>query len=264
MKSRAHFKGHPIHPILVAFPIAFFIGTFLSDLIFVFTDRDFFSQMAEYLEAGGILFTVIAAIPGIIDYFAVVPPESSAMKRATTHGILNLTLLVVFTLALVMRQNSEINFIIILLMELSGVIILTVSGWLGGTLVYRNQIGVDHRYADAGKWKEETIKADDRAGLKIEIKEIGELGVNQIMLLHVNGRRIAVGRTESEYVAFDDHCTHKGGALADGAMICGTVQCPWHGSQFNVRTGSVIAGPAKEPIKTYRIEASGTKYFLHL
>jgi len=260
MRSKVHIKGHPLHPILVGFPIAFFVGGFLSDIIFVITDRVFFTQMAQYLVAGGILFTVIAAIPGIIDYFSIVPPESSAMKRATKHAILNFSMLFIFTMALLLRRNDEINFYIILLLELSAVVILTFSGWLGGTLVNRNQIGIDHRYAGAGKWQEETIKADGR----IELKEIKKLGVNQMKLLHVNDERIVIGRTESEFVAFDDHCTHRGGTLADGVMICGTVQCPWHGSQFNVKTGGVKAGPAKEPIKTYKIETSGTKYYLQL
>lgn len=260
MRSKVHIKGHPLHPILVGFPIAFFVGAFLSDTVFVITDRVFFTEMAQYLVAGGILFTVIAAIPGVIDYFSVVPPESSAMKRATKHAILNFTMLFIFTIALLLRRNDEINFYIILLLELSGVVILSFAGWLGGTLVHRNQIGIDHRYAGAGKWKEERINADGR----IELKEIGKLGVNQMKLLHVNDKRIVIGRTDSEIVAFDDYCTHRGGTLADGVMICGTVQCPWHGSQFNVKTGEVKAGPAKESIKTYKIETGGTKYFLQL
>jgi nitrite reductase/ring-hydroxylating ferredoxin subunit len=55
-------------------------------------------------------------------------------------------------------------------------------------------------------------------------------------------------------LGFDDRCTHKGGPLADGVLICGTVQCPWHGSQFDARTGAVKAGPADKPIGTYAVE----------
>ena len=77
-------------------------------------------------------------------------------------------------------------------------------------------------------------------------------------------RRIVLGRTEDGYVAFDDRCTHRGGSLAGGAMICGTVQCPWHGSQFDVRTGAVEAGPAEEAIATYRVERRDGDIVLHL
>jgi len=70
-----------------------------------------------------------------------------------------------------------------------------------------------------------------------------------------------LAKTEDNYVAFDDHCTHKGGSLAGGAMICGTVQCPWHGSQFDVHDGSAVAGPAKEKIETFPLnERNGVVY----
>jgi nitrite reductase/ring-hydroxylating ferredoxin subunit len=133
-----------------------------------------------------------------------------------------------------------------------GAVLLTVAGYLGGTLVTRNQISVDHRYARAGRWKEE--KVEQRDGGAVVAAKADELEIDQMKLLHIDGRRIVLARTESGYVAFDDGCTHKGGSLAGGTMISGTVQCPWHGSQFDVRTGAVRAGPAREGIKTYRVE----------
>ena len=72
-------------------------------------------------------------------------------------------------------------------------------------------------------------------------------------LLRVGNKRIALARTKEGYVAFDDRCTHKGGSLAGGVMLCGTVQCLWHGSQFDVSTGKVKAGPAKKRIAVYRL-----------
>jgi nitrite reductase/ring-hydroxylating ferredoxin subunit len=81
-------------------------------------------------------------------------------------------------------------------------------------------------------------------------------------LIHTKDKRIVVARTEQGYVAFDDRCTHKGGSLAGGSMICGTVQCPWHGSQFDVKTGEVKAGPAKDKIEIYPVSESGGKVYL--
>ena len=72
-------------------------------------------------------------------------------------------------------------------------------------------------------------------------------------LVHVDEERIVVARTEQGLTAFSDRCTHKGGPLSDGTLICGTVQCPWHGSQFDVQTGRVTCGPAKEDIRTYPV-----------
>ena len=83
-------------------------------------------------------------------------------------------------------------------------------------------------------------------------------------LLRLGDRRIVLARTEEGYTAFEDHCTHRGGSLADGVLISGTVQCPWHGSQFDVRTGAVCNGPAKEPVATYPIEVKGKRVLLQL
>jgi nitrite reductase/ring-hydroxylating ferredoxin subunit len=78
-----------------------------------------------------------------------------------------------------------------------------------------------------------------------------------MILTHVDGKRIVLARTEEGFVAFDDSCTHKGGSLAGGMMACGTVMCPWHGSQFAVNDGSVQAGPATKKISTYEVEETG-------
>jgi len=259
MKSKANFKGHPLHPILVSFPIAFFIGTLGFDVLGLIYDRNEFHNTAKYLEIAGIGFTLLAAVPGIIDYIFIVPPKSSAKKRATTHALVNLLMLIIFAAALLLRLQQNISLMVITGLEISGVILLTISGWLGGTLVYRNQIGVDIRYADAGKWKEEYINSGEE---EITVASTSELKTNQMKLIHVNGNRIVIARTEKGYTAFDDHCTHRGGSLAGGAMICATVQCPWHGSQFDTYTGKVMAGPAKENIKTYMVKEVDGKVIL--
>jgi nitrite reductase/ring-hydroxylating ferredoxin subunit len=121
--------------------------------------------------------------------------------------------------------------------------------------VNRNQIGVDHRYAGAGKWRETRVEAEP--GKPVVVATADELQVNQMKLLRVNGHRIVLARIEEGYVAFQDRCTHRGASLADGVLICGTVQCPWHGSQFDTRTGTVGSGPATEPIVIYGVESKG-------
>jgi len=260
MRSRAQIKSHPIHPILVAFPIAFFVGTFIFDILGVIYNNESLYGVAYYMQVCGIIGALLAAIPGAVDYFKTVPPNSSAKKRATKHALLNITNLVLFLIAWILKGNN-INPYVILVLELIGIILLAIAGWLGGTLVYRNQIGVDPRYANAGKWKEE--EKDETKG-QIEVASADELKTDQMKLIHVNDKRIVIARTEKGYVAFDDHCTHKGGSLAGGAMICETVQCPWHGSQFDVNTGAVKAGPAKEKINTYNVSETNGKVYLNL
>jgi nitrite reductase/ring-hydroxylating ferredoxin subunit/uncharacterized membrane protein len=261
MRSKAHFKSHPLHPMLVAFPIAFFIGAFVFDGLSLIKGNASFWQTGNYLAIAGIASALVAAIPGAIDYFYSIPPKSSAKKRGTQHAIINLANVFLFAFALYYRNSDNVSPTIVVAMEGAGILLLSIAGWLGGTLVHRNQIGVDHRYANAGKWNEAYFKPGTG---QIEVATSGEVKLNALKLLHIGDKRIALGRTEKGYVAFSDRCTHRGGPLTDGALICGTVQCPWHGSQFDVETGIVKAGPAKEKIETYKVEEKDGKIYLLL
>lgn len=261
MRSKARIKNHPLHPILVSFPIALFTGAFLLDLIAFFNFDSSFKQAAVYAEIGGIISAPLAAIAGVIDYHFTVPPHSSAKKRATKHAFINTAMYIVFVVAFVLRTYTLTEFVYIVALELLGLALIGIAAWLGGTLIVRNQIGIDHRYAEAGKWREETIRTKDN---RVELHSLDSLHLNQMKLLRVNGERIVIARTEKGIVAFSDHCTHRGGSLADGVMICSTVQCPWHGSQFDVETGQVKAGPASITIKTYKISVEGGSLFLIL
>jgi len=259
MKSAAHVKGHPLHPILITFPIAFFSGSLFFDLACLLTAQIHLGQVAYWIQISGVGFALLAAIPGAIDYFLTVPPKSTGKKRATQHALLNITTVALFTGIWFYRQSANASQYIVVVLDIIGVSLLAIAGWMGGTLVYRNQIGVDPRYAFAGKWKE---KFFGQANGRVEIATAGELKINQMQLLHINHKRIALARNEHGYVAFDDRCTHRGGSLAAGSMICGTVQCPWHGSQFDVTRGDVKAGPAREKIRTYAVSEINGRIFL--
>ena len=261
MKSKASIKGHPIHPILIAFPVAFFTGTLIFDILALVLDKPVFWQTGYYLEIAGVISGLVAAMPGTIDYFFTVPPKSSARKRAATHGILNVLLVIIFFIAWLIRRHEDASVMVIIALEVIGLILLTITGWMGGTLITRNQISVNIMHANAKKWSEEYIKNTDG---KIPVATSNEIQTNQMKLIHVNNKRIVIARTEEGCVAFDDRCTHKGGSLAGGVMMCGTVHCPWHGSQFDVNTGAVKSGPAKEKIDSYSVSESNGKIYLNL
>lgn len=258
MKSKAHIKTHPLHPILISFPVAFLSGTLLFDLLAVITGNMSLWQAGGYLEFAGVISAVVAAVPGVIDFKYTVPPDSSAKKRAARHGLMNSAMLIVFLAAYILRNNESAD-LSILALESVGTALLVTAGWMGGTLVHRNHIGVYNRYANGGKWKEARLNLSD--GL-IEAAEADELKIDQMKLLVVGDKRIVLGRSENGYVAFDDRCSHKGGSLAGGTMICGTVQCPWHGSQFSTETGEVKAGPASQKINTYPTTQMGGKIYV--
>jgi nitrite reductase/ring-hydroxylating ferredoxin subunit/uncharacterized membrane protein len=254
MKSYAAVASHPIHAMIIPFPLAFLAGALVFDGVALVGGLPTFWTVGHYMAAAGIIMALIAAIPGLIDYLETVPPKSSAKKRATVHMTVNLTAVALFALAWLNRSVDTPSWAVLGAEAIAGAT-LSVGGWLGGTLVYRNQIGVDHRYANAGRWREETVTV--RPGDMVTVARFEELKVGQMKLVHLNDRRIVLARTAAGYTAFDDHCTHKGGSLADGCLVDEVVQCPWHGSQFDVTSGAVHAGPAKQEIATYPVRVDG-------
>ena len=250
MKSRASIKSHPLHPMLIVYPFAFLTGAFGFTVASAASQKLDLRNVARHLIPTGLVAGLVAAVPGVIDYFSVLPPQSSGKERARKHALLNTTGLGLFTASWLLERNRRRPDASLLLQGL-GSAVMSFAGYLGGTLVYRNQIAVDHRYADAGRWQEETRA---NAGSRVLPSAAAGLGVNQMKLVHADATRVVVGRTEGGYAAFQDRCTHKGGPLSDGVLICGTVQCPWHGSQFDVTTGEVKCGPATENIATYEID----------
>ncbi|HWR37034.1 MAG TPA: DUF2231 domain-containing protein [Clostridia bacterium] len=258
MRSRAHLGSHPLHPILVTFPIGLWVASLIFDLIATSTNNNLLWAAGFYAVIGGCIGAVAAAIAGVTDLLSVVPPNSSAKQRGFIHGGLNSLGLLLFIYVAWRRGGPyDAPDRVALIVSFLGVALILFSGWLGGTLVYRNQIGVDRRYANAGKWKERELKAWDRPACNQS-----ELGEGQLMLVRVDNERVAIGKCGDGVFAFSDHCTHRGGPLSDGALIGCTVQCPWHGSQFDLRTGRVVAGPAEQQIKLYNTDIRGGEVYV--
>jgi uncharacterized membrane protein/nitrite reductase/ring-hydroxylating ferredoxin subunit len=259
MRSRAAIKSHPIHPMLVGFPIGLFITSFIFDVLSVWASKPGLAAAGWYCVIAGLIGGAAAAIPGVIDLFGAVPPASSGRNRGYIHGGLNVLAMAIFIAVAAYRGSSAAPADGVSIgLSAIGVIVLGISGWLGGTLVFRNQIGVDHRYANAGQWHERHLESWERPACNQS-----ELGEGQMMLVEAGGERVVIGRCAEGIAAFSDHCTHAGGPLADGALVGCTVACPWHGSQFDVHTGRVVAGPAKRKIETFDVEIrSGEVYVI--
>lgn len=245
--------NHAIHPALIPFPFAFLLGAAAFNLLGRVFDQPAWWVTGGHLAVAGACAAVLAAIPGVVDYLYTVPPRSSGKARATRHGLANLTAVSIITGSWWLRGGSaEPPTAITLTLDVLGATTLSYAGWLGGTLVSRNLISVDHRYANSGKWQDVAVKG--RRGDAVPVGSADELEEGQMKLLRVNGKRIALARTPDGYVAFDDRCTHRGGSLAGGVLIDGIVHCLWHGSQFECASGQVHCGPAKQPVRSYEVK----------
>jgi nitrite reductase/ring-hydroxylating ferredoxin subunit len=85
------------------------------------------------------------------------------------------------------------------------------------------------------------------------IAQLDEVQGRELASFDFDGERIAIARAAGDYYAFGDTCTHLGCSLAEGKLEGTTVICPCHGSKFDVTTGAVQHGPAREAVKSYTV-----------
>jgi uncharacterized membrane protein len=142
IRSTAAINGHPIHPMLIAFPIAFLVGAFVTDIVYAINDDGFWSQASLWLLIAGIATALFAALFGFIDF--------ATIKRVRDHRIawwhmgLNLLAVGLAAVNLILRLTGGDAAIMPLGLVLSAAVtgLLTLSGWLGGEMTFRHKIGV--------------------------------------------------------------------------------------------------------------------------
>lgn len=140
MQGKATIGNHPIHPMLVTFPIGFLIGTVVCYILYGITgDASFWPRMAVMLMIFGIIGALLAAIFGFVDY-ATAPMSAAVKATATRHMWLNLAVVVIFLIALWQGWSNYTNPVSIWLSVL-GIIVMACSGWLGGKLTFVGRLG---------------------------------------------------------------------------------------------------------------------------
>lgn len=140
MKSAARIGTHPIHPMLVGFPIACWVLSVVADLYAAYTDQ--LHYFGYYLAAAGCVTALLAAIPGFMDLFGAIPAGHPARSTGWRHAILNLVVLGLFAASVALRPEPAYMSYPAYVTAIAGVVVLAISGWLGGTLVYDHHVGV--------------------------------------------------------------------------------------------------------------------------
>ena len=88
----------------------------------------------------------------------------------------------------------------------------------------------------------------------VKVDDIKDTQPSQMKEVEVNGEKVCLANIEGKYYAIGNVCTHLGGPLAQGKLEGYEVQCPWHGSRFDIRTGRVVRPPAMRSEPTYEIK----------
>ncbi|HEY7410581.1 MAG TPA: DUF2231 domain-containing protein [Vicinamibacteria bacterium] len=140
MTTPASFKGHPIHVILVAYPIGLWTFSLVCDVVYrMGWGGEAWADAALYTLGGGIVGALLAAVPGLIDLLSLADP--AVKKVGILHMAVNLGAVAVFGFGFLLRLGGNEGVFPVLL-SLAGVIAIGISGWLGGELVYAHGVGV--------------------------------------------------------------------------------------------------------------------------
>jgi uncharacterized membrane protein len=148
-RSTASIAGHPLHPMVIPFPIASFVGALAADIAFANTGNEFWVEASQWLLGVGVLTALMAAVGGFIDFFG--DARIRALAPARRHMVGNLGLVVLQALNLLIRAgDNSAEAVVPLGVSLSavGVLLLLFNGWQGWEMVYRHRVGISDRTSD--------------------------------------------------------------------------------------------------------------------
>lgn len=134
--------GHPIHPLLVLFPIAFLVGAPVTDIVYWLTNDNFWARASFWLIVAGLATALPAALTGLLDFLRI--ERVRKRKAGWAHMLLNVGALALSILNLGVRLGDPAANILYLGLGLSVLVatLLGLSGWYGAELIYRHKVAV--------------------------------------------------------------------------------------------------------------------------
>jgi nitrite reductase/ring-hydroxylating ferredoxin subunit/uncharacterized membrane protein len=222
--------GHPLHPVLTDVVVGAWTSAFALDVI----GGERTHEAADALVGLGFLAAFPTALTGLADW---ADTWGSTRRLGTVHAAGNIVAASVYGLSWIARKSGARALGVGL--SILGMGIATGTAYLGGHLVYGRGVGVDATVFEHGPttW---TAVADER-----------DLPAEGALLVRADGTEIALFRRDGWICGIAERCTHRGGPLHEGEVVDGRVRCPWHGSEFDVCSGSVLRGPATAPQPAY-------------
>ena len=143
MESRAKLFGHPIHQMLIVFPLGLLAMALIFDIIHLVTANGYWSEIAYWMIAAGVISGLVAAPFGLIDWLGI-PAGTRAKRIGALHGVGNLIVVVLYAASWLMRRGApQEPLMMAYVLSFAGGVIALFTGWLGGELVDRLAVGVD-------------------------------------------------------------------------------------------------------------------------
>lgn len=223
--------GHSVHAALSDLPIGFWSGTVVLDLL----GKDVPTagtrlDPAATLSAAGLLAAVATVATGVTDWSV---SDGEDRRVGLFHGLLNVAGVTLQGASLAARLGGHRSSARAL--SASSLTVTAASGFIGGHLVQGRAVMVSRvaTTTGPGRWVRAVAEAD--------------LPDDTLTGVEVEGRQVLLHRNDQEIHALDNLCSHAGGLLSRGEVIDCAVECPLHGSRFDLRDGRVVRGPAHHP-----------------
>jgi nitrite reductase/ring-hydroxylating ferredoxin subunit/uncharacterized membrane protein len=229
LKNALHgtWLGHPLHPVLTDATIGFWLSAALLDLLDTVSGRDDLAVASDAAVGAGLLSALATAAAGLTDWQHV---DGRARRTGLVHGLLNVTGTALYAGSWLARTRG--NRAVGKQCAWLGFAVLNVSAYLGGHLVFGEQIGVDHSA---------NVELPDEF---VAIMSAEELKEGQPTRAMAGDTPIVLVRQGGLIYALAERCSHLGGPLSEGLVEDGGIVCPWHGSRFALEDGSVLDGPS--------------------
>jgi len=219
--------GHPLHPVLTDIPLGAWTVTLLLDAIEERSGSRPIGRAADASLALGLAGALGSAATGLADW-----SETDARPRriGMAHAVLNVGATLFFAASLLSRRGGSRSSGRGL--ALTGYLAAIAAAYLGGDLVFHEQIGVDH---SSGRELPEKFTA---------VLAASDLPEGKLQRVLFKESPILLVKRGSNIFALAETCAHLGGPLAEGKLEDGTVVCPWHASRFDLESGAVVDGPS--------------------
>lgn len=233
--------GHPLHPAITDVPIGAWSVAAALDTAELSGSKKF-RKGADAAVVIGIVGALGAAVTGITDWTGTTKQKR---KVGLMHGLLNVGATALYTTSYVLRKNKKTRKAAIGF-SMAGYGMMSLAAYLGGHLVYGNQVGVDH-----------TAVSDEYPEDFVAVLDEKDLAENAMKAVKVKEISVLLAKQKGEIYAIANTCTHLGAPLDEGELLpdCKVI-CPWHDSIFSLKDGCVVNGPAtqKQPKFDVRIK----------
>jgi nitrite reductase/ring-hydroxylating ferredoxin subunit/uncharacterized membrane protein len=221
--------GHPLHPILKDLPIGAWTMAALFDGLCSRGGDTSLERAADISIATGLVGALASAVTGLADW---TDTRGHARRIGVAHALLNVTATGFYAASLIARRRNRTTG---MRAAYAGYAIMLLGAYLGGHLVFSEQIGVNHAV-------EPSLPTDF-----VRVMPASELTNNEPRKADMNGIPLVLVRQNERIFALLARCAHMAGPLDEGNLEGSTIRCPWHGSRYELSDGRVVEGPATVP-----------------